>query len=530
VFTYSSQISIFAETVSFTATAPDGTQLAIDGQSVASGTTWTSSTLALGANEFSIDLSVDGTVVRTYQVTVTRGDPIAYLKASNVDTGDTFGDAIAISADGSTLAVGAPLERSSSSGINGDQVNDDTRTAGAAYVFVRDGNAWTQQAYIKASNTGPLWAFGASLTLSADGNTLAVGAPGESRPSSGINGDEETGEADGAGAVYVFVRDGAEWQQQAYVKASNTGERDDFGRAVALSADGNTMAVGATGEDSASTGIGGFQEGSETVDSGAVYVFARAGSTWTQNAYVKASNTGLGDHFGSAVALSGDGNTLAVGAPEEDSGSTGVAGSQQNDDALDSGAVYVFWRNNNVWKQQVYVKASDSNPNAQVGVSLSLSSDGNTLAIGSWGEAAYVLTRDGSDWSQYAILQASNANEGAIGFGSAVSLAGDGQVLVVGAEYEGSPATSLDGSQTYDENSYLYNAGAVYIFGKEASTWSRRHYVKATNTDRPDYFGCTVAMSSDGDIVAVGAWNEASGNGDPNDNRAGSAGAVYVYR
>jgi hypothetical protein len=529
VFTYSSQISIFAETVSFTATAPDGTQLAIDGQSVASGTTWTSSTLALGANEFTIDLSVDGTVARTYQVTVTRGDPIAYLKASNIDTGDSFGDAIAMSADGTTLAVGAPLERSSSPGIDGDQDNDDLQTAGAVYVLVRRGGTWQQQAYVKASNPGKLDAFGGAVALSSDGNTLAVGAQGESSSSAGVNG-EANEDALQSGAAYVFTRTGETWTQQAFVKASNPEEQDNFGASVALSADGNTLAIGARREDGGGTGIGGFQEGSESGDSGAIYLFTRATGTWQQQTYIKASNTGPSDHFGSAVALSADGNTLAVGAADEDSGSSGVEGDQGNDDALDSGAVYLFLRKSNVWKQQAYLKASNSAANGQFGTSLSLSGDGAILAVGSNQESAYVLVRTETAWSQEANLRASNADQGAIGFGRAVALSGDGQELLVGAEGEGSPSTELDGSQTYDENSYLYNAGAAYIFGKEASTWSQRHYVKAINTDRPDYFGCTVAMSSDGDIVAVGAWNEASGNGDPNDNRAGSAGAVYVYR
>ncbi|MDW8312587.1 MAG: FG-GAP repeat protein, partial [Burkholderiales bacterium] len=130
--------------------------------------------------------------------------------------------------------------------------------------------------------------------------------------------------------------------QQAYVKASNTGAGDWFGWSVALSGDGNTLAVGARLEDSSATGVNGDESNDSAFDSGAVYVFVRSGTTWSQQAYIKASNTEEWDVFGSSVALSSDGNTLAVGAPWEDSNATGVNGDQSNDSASGSGAVYVF--------------------------------------------------------------------------------------------------------------------------------------------------------------------------------------------
>ncbi|MCX8099048.1 MAG: hypothetical protein N3F11_08645 [Casimicrobiaceae bacterium] len=130
--------------------------------------------------------------------------------------------------------------------------------------------------------------------------------------------------------------------QQAYVKASNTGAGDWFGWSVALSGDGNTLAVGARLEDSSATGVDGDESNNSAFDSGAVYVFVRSGAIWSQQAYIKASNTEEWDVFGSSVALSSDGNTLAVGAPWEDSNATGVNGDQSNDSASGSGAVYVF--------------------------------------------------------------------------------------------------------------------------------------------------------------------------------------------
>src|SRR5262245_24489491 len=110
----------------------------------------------------------------------------------------------------------------------------------------------------------------------------------------------------------------------AYVKASNTGAGDQFGSSVALSADGSTLAVGAWLEDSVAAGIGGNQADNSAPAAGAVYLFTRSGTTWSQQAYVKASNTGANDWFGSSVALSADGSTLAVGASREDSAATGI--------------------------------------------------------------------------------------------------------------------------------------------------------------------------------------------------------------
>jgi len=137
--------------------------------------------------------------------------------------------------------------------------------------------------------------------------------------------------------VYVFSRSTGTWAQQAYVKASNASAGDRFGFSLALSADGNSLAVGAYQEDSNATGIDGNQANDLAVNSGAVYVFSRSGSTWSQQAYVKASNTAANDNFGYAVALSGDGNTLAVGAHNEDSNATGINGIQANNSAVDPG-------------------------------------------------------------------------------------------------------------------------------------------------------------------------------------------------
>src|SRR5207247_1712574 len=149
---------------------------------------------------------------------------IGYFKASNTDANDTFGDSIVLSADGTTLAVSAPSEASAATGINGDQTNNSAFGAGAVYVFTRSGSSWSQQAYLKASNTEAGDVFGWSLALSADGNTLAVGADLEDSALIGVtagsvNEGTALNGASQAGAVYVFTRSGASWTQHAYMKA-----------------------------------------------------------------------------------------------------------------------------------------------------------------------------------------------------------------------------------------------------------------------------------------------------------------------
>ncbi|NOX92640.1 MAG: hyalin, partial [Gammaproteobacteria bacterium] len=478
---------------------------------------------------------------------------IGYVKASNTEAIDRFGSAVSLSSDGNTLAVGAFWEDSvataactgsSCSGENDNMAGD----SGAVYVFSRNSNIWVQQAYVKASNTETGDWFGRTVSLSGDGNTLAVGADREDSAATGISTDangENDNTAENAGAVYVFSRSDGVWSQQAYVKASNTGASDSFGEVVSLSTDGNTLAVGASGEDSAAIGISTSGEDDNTVENaGAVYVFSRSDGVWSQQAYVKASNTGAGDGFGGAVNLSGDGNTLAVGALGED----GAAGN--------SGAVYVFSLSSNVWSQQAYVKASNAGAGDEFGFAVSLSDDGNTLAVGARKEdsattgistdgsgevdntadssgVVYVFSRSSNAWSQQAYVKASNTGEGDQ-FGGAVSLSGDGNTLVVGADNEDSGAVgiSIDGSG--EAGNTTDNSGAVYVFSRSGGIWSQQAYVKASNTGWIDNFGEAVSLSIDGNMLAVGAPLESSAatgisTGGSINNSASGAGAVYLY-
>jgi cysteine-rich repeat protein len=474
----------------------------------------------------------------------------AYIKASNTGDGDQFGTSVALSADGTTLAVGALGEASAALGINGNQANNTAQGAGAVYVFVRSGGRWTQQAYVKPFNTDLGDGFGCSVALSATGSLLAVGACYEASAATGVGGNPADNRAQGAGAVYVFARSAGAWHQQAYLKASNADAGDDFGVSVALSADGAVLVVGADGEASAAAGVGGDQTDNSTQGAGAVYVFTRSGAIWSQQAYVKASNSEAHDRFGSNVALSGDGATLAVSADRESSAASGVNGNQDNDFAPSAGAVYVFMRSGAIWSQQAYVKASNPDAQDQFGIGLALSGDGATLAVGADREgsaasgidgdqvdnsvlnvgAVYVLARTGATWRQQAYVKASDPVTGSL-FGQKLALSSDGSLLAVGDPEESSPATGIDGSQT---DHGALGAGAIYLFSRSGAIWSQRAYVKASNTGAGDKFGAGVALSADGATLVAGGPFEASAatgvGGNQSDSTVlGAAGAVYVF-
>ena len=459
----------------------------------------------------------------------------AYLKASNTGTSDRFGFSVAVSGD--TAVIGAVFEGSGATGVNGDQNDNSVPAAGAVYVFVRCGSSWTQQAYLKASNTGALDGFGQSVALSGD--TLVVGASGEASSATGVNGDQGDDSAARAGAAYVFVRNGTTWSQQAYLKASNAEAGDDFGYSVAVS--GETLVVGARQERSNATGVDGDGSNNSSTNAGAAYVFIRNGTTWSQQAYLKASNTDAFDAFGHSLSMADE--TIVVAARGEDSASVGVNGDQSDDSASGAGAAYVFTRNGTTWSQQAYLKASNTEANDVFGFAVAMS--GDTLVAGAFGEgsagtgvagdqndnsaagagAAYVFFRNGTTWSQQAYLKASNT-EANDSFGKAVVVSGE--TLVVTADWEDSLATGAGGDQ--GDNSAI-DSGAAYVFVRGGTTWSQQAYLKASNTEAGDFLGNAVGLSGDTLLVAAGQEDSsASGvDGDQGNNNALLSGASYVF-
>lgn len=316
--------------------------------------------------------------------------PDAELTAEHANAGDQFGCSIALGED--TLVVGARLEDGSAEGSG--HAND-LLDSGAVYVFERSGSVWEERAYLKASNAGEGDQFGVSVSLA--GSTLAVGAD---REDSGSENREDDNSQDDSGAVYIFTRTNAGWVQDAYLKARTPGEQDRFGRAVSLG--GASLAVGAHGESSAAQGVGGDQTDDTLDSSGAVYLFSRTGSTWTRDAYLKASTPGEDHQFGRSVSLRG--TTLVVGAPGE---STAIRGVNSTTDSSwprdDSGAAYVFEQLSGTWQQIAHVKASNTDEGDRFGTAVELG-DG-FIAIGAPGEQSAARGVGGD--------QSNNAREGA---------------------------------------------------------------------------------------------------------------------
>jgi hypothetical protein len=391
-----------------------------------------------------------------YPVTVDPWIQQAELTASDGAAGDNFGYSVALS--GSTAVVGAPSHPNSY----------ENPGPGAAYVFVKSGGTWNQQAELIASDGAANDEFGYSVAVS--GSTAVVGAP--CNTSTDDNCDP--------GAAYVFVQSGTKWTQQAELTASDGAAGYSFGRSVAVS--GGTIVVG------------GFDN---TVDQGAVYVFVQSGTTWTQQAVLTASDGAEDDGFGLSLALRG--STMVVGAPDRTVGSNVL-----------QGTVYVFVETGSTWSQQAELTSSDGAARDNFGQSVAV--DGSTVLSGApyhpnhpigysaypYG-TAYAFVQNGTSWSQQAELTPS---DDAAKFGWSVAL--DGSTALVGALCDDGVSGDVCGV-----------GGVAYVFVQSGSTWSQQAELTASDGTANDEFGYSVAVS--GGTVVVGATGD------------GSLGAAYVF-
>jgi len=362
-------------------------------------------------------------------------DEIAKLTASDEDLNDFFGVSVAISGD--TAVVGAKG--------NDDAGND----SGSAYVYKENGATWTEEAKLTASDAAAKDFFGVSVAISGD--TAVVGA----------FGDESS-----TGAAYVYTRSGTIWTEEAKLTASDGVAFDEFGASVSIS--GDTVVVGANGNDDAVT------------DLGAAYVFTRSGTTWTEEAKLTASDGGFNFFtFGFSVSVSGD--TAVVGAFGED-GLTGSA--------------HVFTRSGTTWTEEAKLTASDGVIRDLFGVSVAIS--GDTAVVGAFGDessnnelrtgAAYVFTRSGTTWTEEAKLTASDRTA-FDAFGFSVSVSGD---------------TAVVGANTADEEF----TGAAYVYTRSGTTWTEEQKITASDGVFDAEFGNAVANS--GDKVVIGAFGGGS--------------------
>lgn len=486
---------------------------------------------------------------------------VTYIKANNTTTIDFFGGYLSdaayyfgkgtkISSDGLTLAVGAIGEDGDLTGGNINSTNNNNwGGAGAVYVYTRTSisSNWSFQAKLKPTQLGADDRFGNSLDLSNDGNTLLVGSFYEDGNGVGVNPTVNNSAAN-SGAAYVFVRTGSTWSQQAYLKPNQSTASDYFGVNVAISGDGNTVAVGAIGEDSDAGGVNPAVNNGTKTSSGAVYTFTRSGSAWTFDAFIKSSNLDKDDWFGSDVALNNDGSTLAVGC-ENEAGSNFGINPTVNNSAANSGAVYVFLKSAGNWSQQAYIKASQVSAGDRFGRSVDLDGSGNRLVVGAFREdgngvnvnpaanesagdagAAYIYSRSGATWSQSAYLKSSNsgANDQ---FGRSVAFSNNGEHVSVGSMYEDGSNSCVSSAQNNSGN----NRGAIYLYSLVSGNWVSAFQFKApaiAPSSDGDWFGGCVSISSDAkSIVGASCLEDGSGLGinPTSNNNTTDAGCVYVF-
>ncbi|MBC8100467.1 MAG: FG-GAP repeat protein [Armatimonadetes bacterium] len=295
--------------------------------------------------------------------------------------------------------------------------------------------------------------FGFSVALSANGNTALVGAPGDDSKQ---------------GAAYVFINNGTSWTQQAKLTANDIQVGDEFGKVVALSANGNIALLGARNNNG---------------ERGAAYIFTRSGTVWTQRVKLAADDGAEQDYFGTSVALSGDGSTALIGANGHDIAAL-----------TEVGAAYVFVGSGSTWTQQAKLVADDGVTLDALGHTVTLNGDGSTAIVSTYEHnssqgAAYVFTRSGTLWTQQTKLIAAS---GALGdrFGFSVALNASGHSALIGAR-------DANGAQ-----------GAAYVFSRSGTIWTQQAELVADDGVSSDRFGSSVALNTAGSTAIIGATGQ----------------------
>jgi trimeric autotransporter adhesin len=419
-------------------------------------------------------------------------DTIGYFKASNTDAGDRFGRSLTMSADGTTLAVAAPGESSSATGVNGNQADNSSANSGAVYVFRRTGRRWAQEAYLKGGVNHPEQGFGApvdtltrTLAISADGTWLAVGAPAEGPVPAR------------AGAVYLFKRDTlGGWSLFTTLRAPSRIANDQFGFSVDMSQDGRTLKVSSLAP----------RDGAGN-PAGRTHIYVRPGDTWQHS--VTLAPYYAGDAC-PTVRMTGNGKALLAACRASATGDLRAITLRLIGDA---------------WLRVAQFPLRGFKP----GQPLAINYHGTRLVIfegpgqvgryywanGAWVlDATYIGSDDEATWS--------------------TSLEFDNN----GDNFAVSDTISFTaGAGVLRENSCCGNQeGAAYMWQwveESRPKWQPRPTVKAPNPQFQDLFGTAMALSGNGRIFAVGAPGEDSAargiDGDRTSETAEDAGAVYLY-
>ncbi|TSD08763.1 PKD domain-containing protein [Haloglomus irregulare] len=418
------------------------------------------------------------------------------LTTSDGDSRGLFGGSVAVSSDGTTALIGALQDEDPSGAL-----------AGSAYVFTESEGTWSQQQKLTATDGDREDLYGESVAVSSNGitarrrrqaarptptNSVAVSSDGTTALIGALRDENPNGRL--AGAAYVFTESGGTWSQQQKLAATDGDSEDLFGFSVAVSSDGTTALIGAPGD-----------EDPNGPDAGSVYVFTESGGTWSQQQKLTATDGDREDLFGESVAVSSDGTTALIGASGDE---------DPNGD--NTGSAYVFTESEGTWSQQQKLAATDGDIGGLFGGSVAVSTDGTTALIGAQRDvdpngpgagSVYVFTESEGTWSQQQKLAATDGDIGGL-FGGSVAVSTDGTTALIGAQRDVDPNGP--------------GAGSVYVFTESEGTWSQQQKLAATDGDRRDRFGRSVAGSSDGTTALIGAFADE----DPNGRAAGSA---YVF-
>jgi len=498
---YTASTEFLITSVQITPTSVDSnTVITVNNVLVASGTLSQPISLLEGINDIRVKLtSADSLTQNTYIITVTRETANsfaqnAYIK-SNFQSTQTFGGSIgssdpgrAIAINGNTLAVGVIFD---------EFVVTTTTYDSAVYIFVRNSGSWTFQQRIMYNLGG---SFGFTVDLHND--TLVVG---DNIAARGIAPNRVN-----SGAVHVYTRDVETWSLEQIIEPDTLVNSIRFGSSVAIY--GDTLAIGAPLQP--------FTIGAFTTFAGAVYIYTRSGTIWTQQVILRPENLGFANSFGTNVALYND--ILVATSPEESSSATGVNIIGSNIAGTNTGAVYTFKGAGAEWTQEAYIK-SEVLPMNLFGGSISLY--GNLLAVTSTFESKVFLYSNASgSWVKHSEVQPAIVPLLGNIFASSVSIYKN--TLVVGAKSNGTGATGINSDQTL---SGLATSGAAYIFAFNGSVWTEQAFIKASNPGTGHRFGSSVAIYKDIAAIWSGENSGAVGvNGDQG-SLGLNIGAVYLF-
>lgn len=372
-----------------------------------------------------------------------------------------FGWSVCFSGDGSRLAVGDLR---------------DGPNRGAVFVYLRVGNNWTQEAKLFPAEAIADDFGGYDVSMTPDGTRFSVGYV--------LHDSNSIGDR---GAVFIFSRTGNTWAQEARLLASDATTGDRLGWSTSISDDGSRVFSGA------------YVYPNLTYV-GAVYVFVRNGTTWTQEAKLQASDKANGDQFGISVDCDSTGSRVVVGAYLKD-----VNG------LSDAGGGYIFTRTGTTWTQEMILTSPVPFTNEQFGTYVRLSKNGLIASVGAPNAdargAVYLYRYASGVWSYWTKLSASNGQEGDL-FGTSFDVNSDSSIVVVGAYNK-----TVDGKAT---------TGSVFVYKLKDGSWIQASIVTSSDNAAGEMFGWSMAVSPDGSRMAAGTRNKTV-------NGLVNAGAVYIF-